>query len=552
VSRRPQRTTHRGTEAPKYLCVLVSVALIGAAACGYGPRPSPEKSTRPALTPVALPDLSNAAESVQAQVRARYAALTAAIDKPETSPPMLAEAYGEMGKLFVATEYYAAAQACFENAAVLASSDMRWPYYLGHVFRLENDPMKAASAFERAIAIKGDDVPALVWLAEMRLALNEPKAAEAPLAKARALRPDDGAVLYGLGRVALAQQDYAGAVADLERAVKVAPHATRVHYPLAMAYRGLGRKDQAEAHLRLRGNGELTPADPLMGEIADLLQNAAAFEARGSKALEDKQWSEAVVQLSKAIALAPNNADTRLNLGTAYYMQGDAEHAMTQYREAVRVSPSFARAHFVLGLLLETRGDDSGAIDEFSKTVDNDPKNLDARFSLANALRRNGRIEQSLIQYDAIVRADPSVSQASFGYAMALVRLGRYREARDRLEAGVKEYPGQLGFAHALARVLAAAPDDRVRDGRRAVALASALMKAQRSPSLTETMAMAQAEVGRFDEAVRWQRQAIDLAQQSGRTDVRRLTETLQLYESRRPSRTPWADDDPVHHPAPQ
>jgi len=477
--------------------------------------------------------------------------LTAAIDTSDTPAQMLADAYGEMGKLFIATEYYDAAQACLEDAAVLAPSDMRWPYYLGHIFRLKNDPANAVRAFERAIAIKGDDVAALVWLAEMNLTLNEPNAAEAPLAKARALRPDDGAVLYGMGRVALAQQHYAEAVADLERALAAAPQATSIHYPLALAYRGLGRKDDAAAHVRKRGDGALTPADPLMGEIASLLQNAAAFEARGSKALEDKQWSEAVAQLSKAIALAPNNASTRLNLGTAYYMQGDADRALGQYREAIRLSPSFARAHFVLGLLLETRGDDRGAIDEFIATVGADPKNLDARFSLANALRRNGRIEESLPHYDAILRADPSASQASFGYAMGLVRLGRYREARDRLDAAVKAFPDQPGLAHALARVLAASPDDHVRDGRRAAAIVSALMKTQRSPSLVETMAMTQAELGRFDEAVRWQREAIELARQTGRANVAGLTETLQLYESRRPCRTPWADDDPVHHPRP-
>jgi len=532
------------------------VALLVAALClipACTQPAAPPAAARPSLEPVALPDLSNAAESVQSQVRARYAGLEAAIAKADTPSSALADAYGEMGKLFIATEYYDAAEACLENAAVLAPSEMRWPYYLGHVFRLKNDPMKAASAFERAIAIKGDEVPALVWLAEMHLTLNEPQAAEAPLGKARALEPNAGAVLYGLGRVALAKQNYAEAVSDLERALTAAPQATRIHYPLAMAYRGLGKKDQADAHLRLRGNGELTPPDPLMGELADLLQNASAFEARGSKALEDKQWSEAVAQLSKAIALAPNNASTHLNLGTAYYMQGDADRAMGQYREAIRLSPSFTRAHFVLGLLLETRGDDRGAIDEFTATIGGDPKNLDARFSLANALRRNGRVEESLTQYDEILRADPSVSQASFGSAMGLVRLGRYREARDRLEAGVKAFPDQLGFAHALARVLAAAPDDRVRDGRRAAAIASALMKAQRSPSLTETMAMTQAELGRFDEAIRWQREAIDLARQAGRTDlVPRLRDTAQLYEAHRPCRTPWADDDPVHHPRPQ
>src|SRR5262245_14348051 len=141
---------------------LLIAALFLVPACK--PTPATPTPSRPALESVALPDLTNAAESVQSQVRARYAALTAAIDKPDTSAHVLADAYGEMGKLFIATEYYDAAQACLVNASALAPVDMRWPYYLGHVLRLKNDPASAARAFERALAIKGDDVPALMWL----------------------------------------------------------------------------------------------------------------------------------------------------------------------------------------------------------------------------------------------------------------------------------------------------------------------------------------------------------------------------------------------------
>jgi tetratricopeptide (TPR) repeat protein len=144
------------------------------------------------------------------------------------------------------------------------------------------------------------------------------------------------------------------------------------------------------------------------------------------------------------------------------------------------------------------------------------------------------------------------VSQASFGYAMGLVRLGRYQEARDRLEHDVKAFPEQLGFAHALARLLAAAPDDRVRNGARAQAILADLLKSQRTAALAETMAMAQAELGNFKDAIGWQRAAIDLTRQSGRQEgIAHLAETLALYEAGRPCRTPWTNDDPVHHPQP-
>ena len=147
----------------------------------------------------------------------------------------------------------------------------------------------------------------------------------------------------------------------------------------------------------------------------------------------------------------------------------------------------------------------------------------------------------------------PLASQAGFGYAIGLVRLRRWAEARDRLAEGTKSFPDQPGFDHALARVLAAAPDDTVRNGKRALAIMETLTRDQQTVGTSETMAMALAELGRFDDASQWQRNAIDLASQSGRLDVvRRLAANLRLYETRRPCRAPWAEDDPIHHPAPQ
>jgi tetratricopeptide (TPR) repeat protein len=531
-------------------CLVALLATVSIACGGADPKPAP--GGRPALQAVPLPEIASASPDVQARLRERHAALTRAIEDSASSATALADAFGEMGKLFLAAEYFDAARTCFLNAAALSSSDMRWPYYRGHALRRSNQIDQAAQAFQQAMTLKPTHVPSLVWLAEMHLALNRPDEAERLLTTAQTLEPQSGAVSYGLGRAALARQDYANAVKHLETALTLAPAATRIHYPLALAYRGTGNTQQAEAHARKRGEVDLPPVDPLMGEVAALLQNAAAYETRGSQALDARDWQTAVEQLSKAVDIAPRNAYTRLNLGTAFYMQGHGDRALSEYREAVALMPSLARAHFGIGVIMETRRLDAEAIQAFNAAVASDPGYVEARFSLANALRRSGRVEDSLPHYEEVLRSNPAVSQASFGYAMGLVRLGRYREARDRFDTDARAFPDQLGFAHALARLLAAAPDDSVRDGARARTLMTALLKHQETPGLAETMAMTQAELGRFDEAVRWQRRAADLARQAGRPDMAsRLSETIRQYESGRPSRTPWADDDPVHHPQP-
>src|SRR5690349_13804764 len=272
----------RGRRQVSRVAVACVACLAMAVACS---RDVPRASGGDSFAPVAMPDISRATPDVQAQLRAQYAEMRRRLDSPV--PADRAAAYGDMGKLFVATEFYAAAAESFADASRLAPGDMRWPYYAAQVARLANDPAKAADFFEQALARQPDYVPSLVWLAEMRLAQNRTGDAKALLLKAQALAPREAAVAYGLGRVALEEHDYATAVTQLETALAIVPSASRVQYPLAMAYRGLGNVAQTEAHLRLRGENDLPPADPLMGEIGGLLKNAAAYETRGGQAIDE-------------------------------------------------------------------------------------------------------------------------------------------------------------------------------------------------------------------------------------------------------------------------
>ena len=548
-------------------------ALLFLVACSSEPRPTTGSSAAPAqsatatpndrgLQTVALPDISRTDASVQEQLRGQYAALEARLADPGTSDTALAQAFGEMGKLLMATELFDAAEAPFNNARALEPRDMRWPYYLAHLYRLRNQPETAAALFEAALALRPTDTPTLLWLGEMYLSSNRPDEAELLFEKALAADPELAPAFYGLGRVALVRQDFAEAVAQLERALERAPQATRLEYVLGLAYRGLGDTARAEAHLARRGDVELLPRDPLMSELPNLLQGAAAFAVRGAQALTTGDFDAAVADLQRAAELAPDNPSTRLNLGSALYFAGDRAAAIPHFEAAVRLSPEDARAHYALGVLRESGttpdgsdGDDAAALEHFRIAVRYDPTSVELRISLGDALRRTGRvqtIEESLSHYAEALRLDPAVAAAQFGYAMALVRLGRYGQARQWLEEGFEMFPDQPGFPHALARLLAAAPDDAVRDGRQALLLVQPLIGGEQNVALSETMAMTMAELGDFDEAIGWQRTAIAAAEQAGRTDlVADFSENLALYEKGRPCRTPWRDDDPVFNPRP-
>jgi tetratricopeptide (TPR) repeat protein len=521
-------------------------------------------STQPTLLPIALPDISGMHSSVREQLRQAYALVMTLqsereVDQPVSEPGRdeRTEAYGELGKLLMAAKYPDVAERCFRNAQMLAPSDFRWPYYLGHIFISTGELTKASEQLEQVLRLRPADFATLVWLGHVYIELGQPEVAEPVLARARALGPDTAAVWYQLGRASLAKRDYSTAVRFLEEAVRLNPAAAVIHQPLAMAYRGLGDLEKAQSNLELTkgraGPGaSVTMSDPLMAEVNTVLRSPEVYGELAQQAGGRGDWSEAAKQFRKALELSPDNAIMRLNLALALNRTGDARAAFTELDAAVRVDPSLAGVYFVMGTLLERSGRDQEAIDRYTAAITRDPGFRVAHLRLADALRRIGQLEASLSSYQRALELDPDNEDARFGEAMALVRLSRHREARERLRVAMSVHPDQPAFPQATARLLAASPDPQVRDGQRALDLVQALAEKHKTTSVAETMAMALAEVGRFPEAVEWQRLAMSVAVDGGHAEAaRRMGANLALYLRHEPCRMPWRDDDPEFRPGP-
>jgi tetratricopeptide (TPR) repeat protein len=504
------------------------------------------------LQPTPLPDLSHMTVAVREQIRQQYSPLmtltattaTSAIEQTGAPSVELSDAYGEMGNVLMAAQFIDAPESFYLNANALAPTDRRWPYYLGHLYKTQGEFTKAEASFEQALALGSADVPTMLALGDVHLEQGRPGAAEPLFTQALSIEPGSVWARLGLGRAALTRQDYAKAVEHLEEALTVDQRATSIHYPLAMAYRGLGELEKAEAHLQQRDIGTVQP-DPLMETMHQSLRSASTYEREGMQALSRADWEAAAASFRQGIELAPANPSLRHRLGTALSMMGDERESVAQFEEALRVSPEYVQAHYSLGLVMEAGGRFAEAFHRFSTAIRYQPSYVEARLRLARLLRRIGRPSEALLEYAQVIDDDPRLVEAPFGYAMALVGLGRYQEAQERLAEGLTLYPDQPIYAHALARLLAAAPDERARDGQRAVMLLQELLTQQRSFDLGEAMAMALAEVGQYDEAAMWQRDVMSVAEQTGRGDLtQRLAENLRLYERGEACRTPWLDDD--------
>jgi protein O-GlcNAc transferase len=519
----------------RWRVVLVGPALSMIVACG---------AADPALAPTPLPDLAKLAPSAQTQIRDAHARVTSLVAARAPAADRSA-AFGELGRLLLAAQFPDAPEPCFLNAEALDGSDFRWPYFLAQVYRARGEAEQAAAAFERAAALEPDDVATQVWLGEIQLQLGRPEAAAPRFARALELQPSSLSGRFGLGRTALARQDYAGAVTHLEAVLAQDATAAAAHYPLSLAYRGLGDTARADAELARRASHEILPADPLMVELETLLESPQSYETRGIRALEAGDAAAAEAAFRQGLALAPGHAALHHRLGAALNVRGDLAGARAAYERAVQLSPDQFLAHYSLGLLDQEDRRPAAAAAHFAAALTARSSYVPARVRLASSLRRIDRAAEALAAYRRVLDDDPRHAEANVGYAMTLAQLGRYGEAREHLESAWRAAPESVVFAHGLARLLATAPDARVRDGVRARDMVESLVAKGRTLDLGETMAMTLAELGEYPRAVAVQRDLVTAATRAGLVPVvARLTANLERYERRQPCRVPWTEQE--------
>jgi tetratricopeptide (TPR) repeat protein len=536
---------------------LVSVVAVGLAiaACRA-------PAARASLQEVSLPDLATLDQSVQTQIRGKFATLTRTRESPGASEAQLGTAYGEFGMLLHAAEYYEAAEPAYRNAQALLPEDPKWPYYLAHLHRAEGDTAKTIALLSRALELRANDLATLVWLGRAYQDQGDLERAQALFLQGQSVAPRTVAVLVGLGQIALARKDFTRAVTLFEQGLAIEPAAASLHSQIAAAYRGLGDAAKAEAHLKQWRNTEVQVPDPLRQDLDLALESGLSYELRGVRLMTDGDPAAAAEFFRRGVDITPGSTQLgrslRHKLGTALFLSGKAEAGIKYFEETITFEPiagqdePSAKAHYSMGVVMASTGRGDEALAHFTKAVAFSPNYLEARLALGDALRRAGRVEAALPHYAEVVRSNPRAGEARFGYAMGLVRLRRWMAARDWLVESISVQPDRPDLSHALARLLVAAPDDRIRDGRRGLAIVEELFKTFKTTDVGETMAMTMAELGDFRQAVGIQQGVLEAARQSGvEADIRRIAANLRLYERGQPCRTPWPDDDPVHQPVP-
>ncbi len=488
-------------------------------------------TTRPPLQALPVVELSGLEPAVREQIEAVKASLEAALGAAEAGAA--AELWGELGRVYHAYGFQDAARGTYENAALLAPEDGRWPYYLGVLHQQTGALGDAERELLRALEVRQGDRPSRHHLAEVRIAASRFAEAEKLLRGLLAEDPKDVAAKAALGQLALGPGRFAEAEAELSAVLELMPAANRLHYPLAQAKKGLGREDEARHHLAQVGPVGVKPVDPLMEDLTDLTRGERTHLLRGRLAFQAGRFGEAAEAFRQALVADPTSVRARVNLASALAEGGDPGAAIEMFEQALAADPGNTAAHFNLGRLLAARGDLSGAGFHLNAAAELDPRDRTALFELGRVFAAQGAWASALESFRAILVVAPLDVEARLGEASMLVELGRWREAYERLDEANGLDPSEGRVALALARLLAASPDTETRDGARALGLAQRIWEAREAYPHAEAMALALAELGRCAEAADWLEKAIELARGEGATDaLARLAAELAQTEA--------------------
>jgi tetratricopeptide (TPR) repeat protein len=254
--------------------------------------------------------------------------------------------------------------------------------------------------------------------------------------------------------------------------------------------------------------------------------------------------SEAVGEYRTALGLNPHRVKTYNSLAMLLAGSGRTNEALAELQTALRLYPADAPSHDSLANLLADSGQTNEALAEFREAVRINPRDAVFQNNLGAWLAAAGRFDEAMEHYAAAARADPAGWRAPYLAGKALLKQGRDEEAVPYFRQALQLDPDNLHVLTWLAQVLASDENPKVRDGRAALALASRAndLTGGVQPAMLDVLAMACAELGRFDEAQKAGQAALELTRAGNQTnDATTVQQRLQLYQNHQPFRQSFA-----------
>jgi tetratricopeptide (TPR) repeat protein len=154
--------------------------------------------------------------------------------------------------------------------------------------------------------------------------------------------------------------------------------------------------------------------------------------------------------LQRAYALDRDVFEICVDLGRAYYHQGDYDEAVARYKRAIRLRPTSASARNLLGLAYYHKGYVDLATAEYRQAIQLRETYLDPYLNLGLTYYYTGKVDLAIQTYRKALElpaAEPEKSRIYRNLGMAYAKKGKEREAERAYRAALELSP-ESGEVH--------------------------------------------------------------------------------------------------------
>lgn len=252
----------------------------------------------------------------------------------------------------------------------------------------------------------------------------------------------DAMAMYRQG-VSLAQQGKPAEAAEaLRKALELKPDYVEAHYALGVLLHELGRTYAAEAVDQFLAVLKLQPGH--VGahvELSSILAESGDSEA-------------ASIQLQKALAVVPKNAELLVRLGQQQILSLKYDEAIQSFEKALEFDPFLSAAHYGNGLALAKQHKKKEAEKEFELVLRLKPQDAESHYQLGKIALESSRLSDAGTYLAEVVRIRPEYAEAHEELGKVHRKLGMLQEAEQSLRTAIRLKPDLFGAVYALAQIL--------------------------------------------------------------------------------------------------